>query len=225
MQKCKYCGKVYRNCFLRKNFMKTPHINTHKKTSLAMILAGIWAVNCVLVALIAFYHNWLPAMNADAKINAYSNVVSDAFDGTSLPITHIPDWTKPELRDKSLDFRNIPVSKIIPIPRYDIAGLQNPNNLVARFTYTVAYMGSYTLNYKEHDGSHLGIDIRAPIGTPVLSIANGVVVRAVEADSTGNKFVVIRHDDVPVNGKTEDIYSSYLHLSEISVREGSKIKK
>jgi murein DD-endopeptidase MepM/ murein hydrolase activator NlpD len=60
-------------------------------------------------------------------------------------------------------------------------------------------MGSYRLNYKEYDGSHNAIDIRAPIGTPVLSIANGVVVRAVESDATGNKFVVIRHDNVPIN--------------------------
>ena len=71
--------------------------------------------------------------------------------------------------------------------------------LIERYTYITPYMGSYRLNYKEHDGSHNAIDIRAPIGTPVLSIANGVVVRTVEADSTGNKFVVIRHDSVPLN--------------------------
>lgn len=192
-------------------------MNTNTKKSFALILAGIWVINCILVAIISFYNNWLPHMNA-ASPN-YSAIKSDPFDGTSLPITYIPDWTKPELRDKSLDFRNIPTSKLIPIPHYDISALQNQNNLVARFTYTVAYMGSYSLNYKENDGSHLGVDIRAPIGTPVLSIANGVVVRAVEVDSSGNKFVVIRHDNVPVNGTTTNIYSSYLHLSEISVKE------
>lgn len=161
----------------------------------------------------------------NAATGSYANIKSDPFDGTSLPITYIPDWTQPSLRDKSLDFRNIPTSKLIPIPRYDISALQNQNNLVARFTYTVPYMGSYSLNYKENDGSHLAIDIRAPIWTPVLSIANGVVVRAVEADATGNKFVVIRHDGVTVNGKTGNLYSSYLHLSEISAREGTKIGK
>ena len=80
-------------------------------------------------------------------------------------------------------------------------------------------MGSYRLNYKENDGSHNAIDIRAPIGTPVLSIANGVVVRTMETDATGNRFVVIRHDNVPINGKMQNIYSGYLHLSEISVQE------
>lgn len=220
MQNDKFYDTVYRKCILKINFMQT---NTNTKKPIGLILGGIWVANCILAIAIAFYYNWLPFMNAAPK--PYANISADAFDGTSMPITHIPDWSKAETRDKSLDFRNIPTNKIIPIPRYDINGLQNVNNLMARFTYTVAYMGSYTLNYKENDGSHLGVDIRAPIGTPVLSIANGVVVRTVEADSSGNKFVVIRHDNVPVNGKTQDLYSSYLHLSEISVREGTKIAK
>ena len=63
------------------------------------------------------------------------------------------------------------------------------------------------------------------IGTPILSIANGVVVRTVEADTTGNKFVVIRHDNVPIGGKLVSLYSGYLHLSQITVTEGTKIAK
>ena len=46
-----------------------------------------------------------------------------------------------------------------------------------------------------------------------------------EADSTGNKFVVIRHDNVPYEGKTRTLYSGYLHLSQILVTEGTKIRK
>lgn len=80
-------------------------------------------------------------------------------------------------------------------------------------------MGSYRLNYKESDGSHLAVDIRAPIGTPVLSIANGVVVRAVESDAMGNKFIVVRHDGVKQNGKEISLYSAYEHLSEITIPE------
>ena len=175
------------------------------------------------MAAIAIREIWIPSMNAAPKV--YQNIKADPFNGTSLPITHIPDWRKPALRDKSLDFRAIDTKNIIPIPAYDMVALQDQNNLLGRFTYTVAYMGSYSLNYKENDGSHLGVDIRSPIGTPVLSIANGVVVRGVEADATGNKFVVIRHENVPLNGKTTDVYSSYLHLSEITVKEGTKIRK
>ena len=86
-------------------------------------------------------------------------------------------------------------------------------------------MGSYKQNYLEYDGSHNAVDIRAPIGTPVLSIANGVVVRTIESDPTGNKLVVIRHDGISINGKRQSIYSCYLHLSEINIQEGKKIKK
>lgn len=86
-------------------------------------------------------------------------------------------------------------------------------------------MGNYKLDYREHAGSHLAEDIRAPIGTPVLSIANGVVVRTVEADAVGNKFIVIRHDNIDYNGKKQSLYSAYLHLSSIDTTEGSKIKK
>lgn len=198
------------------------HKNTARK-QWGMILFVIWLVNCLLASAIAIHEIWLPKMNAAGK--TYTNVRADAFDGTSLPIAYIPNWNKPDLRNKSLDFRNISMNDLISLPKYNPATLANPNNIIERFTYTVTYMGSYTLNYKENDGSHLGVDIRAPIGTPVLSIANGVVVRAVEADATGNKFVVIRHENVPYNGKTTDLYSGYLHLSEIAVTEGSKIRK
>ena len=160
----------------------------------------------------------------DAKES--KNIVSDIFNGTVMPISYIPNWSKIQYQDKSLHFNDIPTSDLIPIPKYDVNDLQNPNNLIGRYTYTVLYMGSYTLNYKEFDGSHLGVDIRAPIGTPVLSIANGVVVRAVQPNNaTGNRFVVIRHDDVPLNGTTQTLFSSYLHLSEVSVKEGTKIRK
>ncbi len=52
-----------------------------------------------------------------------------------------------------------------------------------------------------------------------------MVVRANEADATGNKYIIIRHDNVPLNGSKTTLYSGYLHLSEILIKEGTKIKK
>lgn len=188
----------------------------------------IWACNCILLSVIAIREVWIPNMNAGT--DAYTKIQSDEFDGTSMPISYIPDWTKPANQDKSKRFEDIAISEYIPLPLYDARSLedttsQSKNSMIIHFTYTVPYMGSYRFNYKENDGSHLWVDIRAPIWTPVLSIANGVVIRTVEADNVGNKFVVIRHDNVPLNGKRTTLYSGYLHLSQITVTEWTKIRK
>ncbi len=188
----------------------------------------VWVCNCVLGAAIAVRESWIPYMNAWS--DTYNNIHADPFDGTTLPITYIPDWTKTAYQDKTVRFESIPISDYIPIPLYDPISLLDVNNTsktsrIVHYTYITAYMGSYRLNYKENDWSHLGVDIRAPLWTPVLSIANGVVVRTVEADTTGNKFVVIRHEGVPINRKSVTLYSGYMHLSQITVTEWTKIKK
>lgn len=195
---------------------------THKKHTITLMVVAVWIINCILTSVIVIKEIWIPYMNAREWIK----ITSDAFDGTIMPINYIPNWKYPQYRDKSIHFNNIPMKDLIPLPEYNLSRLQNPNNLIDRYTYTVLYMGSYSLNYKEYDGSHLGVDIRAPIGTPVLSIANGVVVRAVENKNTNeNRFVVIRHDNVPINGEMTTLYSSYLHLSEVWVEVGKKIRK
>jgi murein DD-endopeptidase MepM/ murein hydrolase activator NlpD len=63
---------------------------------------------------------------------------------------------------------------------------------------------------------HLGIDYAAPVGTPVRSVADGVVVRAGRRGANG-KMVQIRHNRV---------YSTYyLHLSRFArgVRHGARV--
>lgn len=147
-----------------------------------------------------------------------------------MPIAYIPDWSKTQNQDKSKRFEDISISEYIPIPQYDALALLDTNistkaSTILHYTYITPYMGSYRLNYKENDGSHNAVDIRAPIGTPVLSIANGVVINTVETDATGNKYIVVRHDNVPFNGTKVTLYSGYLHLSEISVTAGTRVKK
>lgn len=64
---------------------------------------------------------------------------------------------------------------------------------------------------------HSGVDYAAPIGTPTLAIADGIVV--------------VVHSDMFLSGKTilinhgYGLFSSYSHLNEIKVKEGEKIKK
>jgi murein DD-endopeptidase MepM/ murein hydrolase activator NlpD len=160
----------------------------------------------------------------------YSKIIAAPFDGTIMPILYIPDWTKPENQDKSKRFEDISISEYLPIPQYDALALLDDKSLsksstILRYTYFTPYMWNYKLDYMEHAGGHLWVDIRAPIGTPILSIANGVVIRTVEADASGDKFIVVRHDQVPIDGVKKTLYSWYLHLSEILVREGDVVKK
>ncbi len=63
---------------------------------------------------------------------------------------------------------------------------------------------------------HSGTDFRAPTGTKLKTINNGVVVVASKRYYSGNA-VIIDHG--------EGIYSSYSHLSRIDVKVGQKVKQ
>mgnify|MGYP000958406980 FL=1 len=85
-----------------------------------------------------------------------------------MPILYIPDWSKTQYQNKTTTFADIPISEYIPLPKYDPITLLDISNtssksLILHYTYITPYMGSYRMNYKEYDGSHNAIDIRAPI--------------------------------------------------------------
>lgn len=63
---------------------------------------------------------------------------------------------------------------------------------------------------------HQGTDFGAPTGTPVRSVADGVVVYAGRNGGHGN-FVKVRHDEIYT--------TSYSHLSRIQVRKGQRVRQ
>ena len=63
---------------------------------------------------------------------------------------------------------------------------------------------------------HLGVDYRAPIGSAVIAVADGVVVEAGMSGGAG-RMVHVRH----VNG----FESEYLHLSTLTVRAGMHVRQ
>ena len=200
---------------------------SHFSKYISHYLIGIWVINCLLASGIAIKQVWVPYMNAWS--DAYSKIISEPFDWTVMPIAYIPDWTKIENQNKTKRFEDISISEFLPVPLYDPLTLldeRSPtkSSTILRYTYPAVYMGNYKLDYKEYAGWHLWVDIRAPIGTPVLSIANGVVTRISEWDATGNKYIVVRHD-VQIDGIKKSLYSGYLHLSEILVKEWDIVKK
>lgn len=66
---------------------------------------------------------------------------------------------------------------------------------------------------------HLGVDLAAPLHTPVYASMGGTVVTAEHHYSYGN-YIKIKHH---VKGK--DYYTLYAHLSEIGVKVGQKVKQ
>jgi len=66
---------------------------------------------------------------------------------------------------------------------------------------------------------HKGIDFKAPIGTPVVATADGVVetVKFTKEGYGYGKHIIIKHDD---HYKT-----LYAQLSEMDVKEGDEVKK
>lgn len=63
---------------------------------------------------------------------------------------------------------------------------------------------------------HMGVDLNAKIGTPVYAINSGLVQKAY-TDTIYGKSVIIDHG--------QGIFSMYLHLNDILVKEGEAMKK
>jgi murein DD-endopeptidase MepM/ murein hydrolase activator NlpD len=64
--------------------------------------------------------------------------------------------------------------------------------------------------------AHLGVDYRAPVGAPVVAVADGVVVQAGSSGDAG-RLVHLRH----ANGYETE----YLHLSAIAVHTGEHVRQ
>ena len=66
---------------------------------------------------------------------------------------------------------------------------------------------------------HNGIDLGIPTGTPIYSIARGVVSSVDDSceDPTNGAYISVTHPD--------DSRSSYVHMSEIFVRRGQEVNE
>ncbi|MDD5055232.1 MAG: M23 family metallopeptidase [Candidatus Peribacteraceae bacterium] len=153
------------------------------------------------------------------------------FVGMVMPIERVPDYgawssygggSSPDHT-----FRQVPASVLIPLPTYDPSALHRTSEGAGllNLVYSIGHMGSYATG-QDHSGSHPGVDIRVPVGTPVVSIANGVVETEAMISSGYGHHVVIRHPNVPDPdhaGQTITIYSIYAHLDTILVTQGETV--
>lgn len=70
---------------------------------------------------------------------------------------------------------------------------------------------------KRGNRRHAGVDLRAPIGSPVFSTTGGEVVSSRYSKTYGNV--------IEVENKEEDVWALYAHLSERLVEEGDQVKR
>ena len=69
---------------------------------------------------------------------------------------------------------------------------------------------------KRTTGTHSGLDIAAPTGTPILAPAGGVV-QSVYYNAVGGNQLIIEH--------TDSLKTGYAHLSKTDVKKGDKVKR
>jgi len=200
-----------------------------------------FAIKWFLVLAFVATGSFLVQKNAtDFQASVIATKQAPAFDGLVMPVQKTPIWTALTTAEFKADFTAIPDSKMGPPPIYDAntlktptaqLGWTSPSDLAirnAKITYSTPYMGDYKLDGIENGGSHLAVDIKVPMHTPVYAIGNGVVVTVSNITTGFGTHIVVRHDNFPSFDNPNVLttyYSTYNHLSQAMVSEGDVVLK
>jgi murein DD-endopeptidase MepM/ murein hydrolase activator NlpD len=90
---------------------------------------------------------------------------------------------------------------VLPLPQYGVSG---------------RFGGQRVLN-GEPRRPHYGVDMAAPVGTPVIAPADGRVALAAQGLHFEGGLILIDHG--------QGLISQYLHLSRVDVREGQMVSR
>lgn len=151
---------------------------------------------------------------------------------TVHPIDRVPNWGAMRTPEQwNRPYNRMSDDDFVPIPRYDLLELTTPltslaGNLTseniriitAKLYYSTRFFGAYDLDSGEFTGTHAGIDLKLPIGTPVGALTGGRV-QAVRTDDRLGLHVIIEHHH-PTDGT---FFSVYGHLDVASVRAGQDV--
>ena len=192
--------------------------------------AGIILVTVLLMGVVYFHEQagiWFKASVLEAP---------QPFNGTMLPISKVPDWTHWNGDNHTTHYSQ--VDSFIDLPNYDLNKMAFPDeDLIwgdpehdiirnTKITYPVVYMGNYEFDHEENAGSHLAVDIKMPVGTPIHAIANGKVILTSVQESGFGHHIVIQHPNAPLpEGGTDTLYSCYVHMDQVNVAEGQNVLK
>ncbi len=156
-----------------------------------------------------------------------------AFERAVYPVGRVPNWGAMKTpAEWERDYGEMNRDEFVRLPMYDIDDLTTPMNsllkhrddprsiriLTAKLFYSTRFFGSYDLDSGEFSGTHAGIDLKLPEGTPVGAIAGGRVSSVQRHESGLGLHVIIEH-----RLGDQTFYSIYGHLSAIGVTEGQDV--
>lgn len=216
------------------NLLKDQPHSTKNNTSASDSKAfPYWILGLVLIAIITGeiigkYGFWFKASLLDLP--------ETEFTGTTYPVKQVPIWTELTDAERRMTFDQIPSHKFMGLPDYDLSSMKagqvwKPDNEQERniyVTYPVPNLGNYNLDGTENSGSHPGLDIKIPTGTPIYAMANGVVYKVEHLTTGFGKYVSIAHINIPAPNDSNEkisVVSTYAHLSETKVKAGDRISK
>lgn len=131
------------------------------------------------------------------------------------------------------DFSSYARDEFVPIPAYDMKVLTTPMSkvmedrhapgnvkiLTAKLFWSTRLFGDYDLDSPEFRTGHAGVDMKAPKGMPVRSVAGGKVHDVRTSPELGLHVIIEHH---PPKGGTA--YSIYGHLGTASVKKSQTVR-
>lgn len=201
--------------------VRTPSVLAIAKQKMSFVIASMSLFAFVMGNMVG-QHGWYAFWKTVLGAEDYTMI---AFVGTVPPIAKIPDyevWAKYGGSKELHTFNQVPQDALRDLPIYDRASITGSQRTLASQAYSTMWAGGYNTP----QGSHAGVDIDAPHGTPVVSIANGVIEKVSLQSNGFGHHILIRHPNVPSdNGGHTTLFSTYAHLDAVLVSEGMVVHK
>lgn len=200
--------------------VRKPRILAIARQKLSFMVASMSLFAFVMGNMVG-QHGWYAFWKTVLGAESDSMIV---FVGTVPPIAKIPDyeqWAKYGGSKELHTFAQIPKDVLRDLPSYDVASITGSEDTLAKQAYSTMWAGGYNTV----QGSHAGVDIDAPRGTPVVAIANGVVEKVSLQSNGFGHHVMIRHPNTPNGNSTTTLYSTYAHMDAVLVSEGMVVHK
>ncbi|QPM89889.1 hypothetical protein PSAL_011180 [Pseudooceanicola algae] len=149
--------------------------------------------------------------------NSLLDQVRSGYSGQGGPLTPISFSTMGEMPNPDADRANAILGELDELNLYRIAADKAPFAIPVQASFR--FTSGYGRRRDPKTGgirSHMGVDLAAPVGTPLYSTADGTVIFA--GWSTGyGRLVKIQH--------AFGIETRYAHMSRVGVRVGQKVSR